>query len=97
MLAGGLNVEDTLYLGNRAPLYTEFREGVKTHYRATYGEDSPSLMMYAKRPFGWNARWRGPAPELTFAYGIQFSRNRPVLASYRYTDMRPWARSHDSA
>jgi hypothetical protein len=41
MLAGGLNVEDTLYLGNRAPLYTEFREGVKAHYRDTYGEDSP--------------------------------------------------------
>jgi hypothetical protein len=40
MLTSGLNVEDTLYLGNRAPLYTEFREGVKRHYRETYGEDS---------------------------------------------------------
>ncbi|MBI3974274.1 MAG: FAD-dependent oxidoreductase [Chloroflexi bacterium] len=40
MFSSGLNVEDTLYLGNRAPLYTEFREGIKRHYRETYGEDS---------------------------------------------------------
>ena len=40
MLTNGLGVEDTLYLGDRAPLYTEFREGVKRHYRDTYGPDS---------------------------------------------------------
>lgn len=40
MLTSGLGVEDTLYLGDRAPLYTEFREGVKRHYRETYGVDS---------------------------------------------------------
>lgn len=40
MLTSGLGVEDTLYLGNRAPIYTEFREAVIAHYRHTYGQDS---------------------------------------------------------
>ncbi len=40
MLTSGLGVEDTLYLGRRAPLYSEFRDGVKRHYRETYGADS---------------------------------------------------------
>ena len=41
ILASGLAVWDTLWEGNRSPIYDEVRAAILQHYRTTYGENSP--------------------------------------------------------
>ncbi|MGV3663808.1 MAG: FAD-dependent oxidoreductase [Prosthecobacter sp.] len=41
LLSSGLSTMDALYAGKRAPIYDELREAIHSHYRKTYGKDSP--------------------------------------------------------
>ena len=40
ILSSGLAVWDTLWEGNRSPIYDEIRHGIVDHYRKTFGPDS---------------------------------------------------------
>lgn len=55
LLSSGLSTMDSLYAGNRAPVYDELREAIHQHYAKTYGKDSPqyraSLPGHAKTKF----------------------------------------------
>jgi len=44
MLVNGLSTMDTLYNGERAPLYDELRQRIYDHYRNKYGADSPQFL-----------------------------------------------------
>lgn len=41
MLANGLSLWDTFYDGPRAPIFDEFAQAIREHYRVTYGDSSP--------------------------------------------------------
>ena len=41
MLANGLSLWDAFYDGARAPIYDEFSQAIRAHYRDTYGDGSP--------------------------------------------------------
>ncbi|MEZ6034591.1 MAG: FAD-dependent oxidoreductase [Planctomycetaceae bacterium] len=55
LLTSGLSTMDTLYNGDRAPLYDELRASIHSYYRDAYGADSEnyrrSMPRYAKTKF----------------------------------------------
>ncbi|MCX6620839.1 MAG: FAD-dependent oxidoreductase, partial [Acidobacteria bacterium] len=52
MLSSGLGVWDTLYEGHRSPVYDEVRSAIFSHYRETYGENSPQYRASLPAPGG---------------------------------------------
>src|SRR5438876_7802343 len=55
--------------------------------------DAISLITKTNRRLGWNARWRGPAPESNAAKGGSFGTSLRAARSRRYTTMRSRPRS----
>lgn len=51
MLSNGLGVTDTQYPGRRAPIYSEFCEGVLAHYRDKFGVGSDAFRAVLRKSF----------------------------------------------
>lgn len=58
ILANGLSSWDTHFEGRRAPIVDEWLDRIRSHYRETYGPDSPQYQACVNGPFG-GGRWSG--------------------------------------
>ncbi|MCA9077173.1 MAG: FAD-dependent oxidoreductase, partial [Planctomycetaceae bacterium] len=110
MLTNGLSTMDTLYNGERAPLYDELRQRISDFYRDKYGNDSPQYL--ATQPGHPKTRYEAHVVErlinelltaeeqitlLTEYYPVEATREDSILQTVTFQQMDGSARVTFSA
>lgn len=89
ILSSGLGVWDTLWEGNRAPIYDEAREAIFEHYRTTYGEKSPQYRDALPGKSGHtNGKFEARVAEKILTRLVEKEKNITVLRGYYPTEVK---------